>query len=565
MKISKFFLLVAAISLVACKNDSIENNISYKISSILLEEKPMLKVNITCKTEPNGKTSFLFLNDAWGEKDLHNTIHSIKALHRDSNIEILKDSGWIVINHPKDLKTLKFEYIIKQDSEDMLTTRTIYRPVIQPEYFHLFSHSLLMIPLEYSKEENDTFDVTIAWENFPEDYTIQNSFGSNERFQDLKNITDRELSQSVFIGGDYRTHTLNIHNNKVAYTTRGHWETFNDSTILKILEKTITAQRNFWKDHSQNYFSVNLTPTDEKKGSSFQGTGLTNSFDCSATNNEYLEVEGLVYLFNHELLHNWIGHIIKNDNEEQQYWFSEGFTDYYTYKNIAKFSINNLDEGFFIDKFNENIKSLFNSPVKEAPNSDINYKNFWENRDYGKLPYYRGALFAFYLDQKIKQDSKGKQSLDDLMLAIKNDASKSEQKISHPYFINKANEFLKDDISPFFKAHIEKGKLFNMESMLKNFGFEYDTKSTIFDLGFTFSQDRNSILAIDDSSEAYKAGLRANDQIISRDYYNGSIEYKAEFIVLRNKKEIEITYYPKREASIITMKNNSYNKKQLNL
>ena len=57
-----------------------------------------------------------------------------------------------------------------------------------------------------------------------------------------------------------------------------------------------------------------MIPTVQEQGSGFQGSGLTNSFATNATNNKYLEIEGLVYLFNHELQHNWTGHIIKNDD-----------------------------------------------------------------------------------------------------------------------------------------------------------------------------------------------------------------------------------------------------------
>lgn len=274
---------------------------------------------------------------------------------------------------------MNLEYILKQDTEGDLTSKKMYRPVIQSEYFHVFSHSLFMIPLEYSEDKELEFDVSIEWKDFPEAYKFQNSFGTNQKIQNIKNTTEGEFIESVFLGGDYRTYSLDIKDNTVAFTTRGDWITFKDSTMLNVLDNTITAQRDFWKDHSQKYFSVNLSPTVEKQGSSFQGTGLNNSFDCSVSNSKYLEVEGLVYLFNHELLHNWIGHLIKNANEEEQYWFSEGFTEYYTNKNIAKYSIYELDKSYYIDKINEIIRLLYASPVKEAPNSEINYDNFWQS------------------------------------------------------------------------------------------------------------------------------------------------------------------------------------------
>ncbi|PQB03498.1 hypothetical protein BST85_00255 [Aureitalea marina] len=95
---------------------------------------------------------------------------------------------------------------------------------------------------------------------------------------------------------------------------RGQWQAFEDQQVVDMLGRTIQTQRDFWKDHSQEYFTVTLIPTQLDRGSSMGGTGLTNSFAANASNNKYLDFSGLSWLFNHELMHNWIGHTIKNAN-----------------------------------------------------------------------------------------------------------------------------------------------------------------------------------------------------------------------------------------------------------
>ena len=442
----------------------------------------------------------------------------------------------------------------------MLDTRKVYRPIIQPEYFQVFSHSLFMLPRHLMERANDHIEVSLNWEGFPEGYVVQNSFGSNQREQHINNINEEEFHSAVFVGGDFRVYDIDVRGNLVALAIRGEWSAFQDSTLVKALRETITNQREFWQDHSQEYFSVTMIPTVQERGSSFQGTGLTNSFATAASNNDYLEVEGLIYLLNHELQHNWTGHTIKNDNEEEQYWFSEGFTDYYTIKNIAKHRIYNLDGDHFIQEFNSTIRALYVSPVKEAPNSEINYENFWSSQDYEKLPYLRGALFAFYLDQKIKQDTNGEKSLDDLMRDFKDNA---EQKITHPYFIETANTYLKEDITPFFNAHIEQGKLLDLNGVFSAFGLEYEPKCKVFDLGFQFSTDKSRIIAIDKDSEAYKLGLRAGDRVVSRSYYHNRTDKKAEFTIDRNGERMPVAYYPVREAEIAQLKPNEKNREVL--
>ncbi|RNC88013.1 MAG: hypothetical protein ED556_02150 [Winogradskyella sp.] len=539
-------------------------NISYAVSPSIHESANALKVKTSFQPNSTGETILLFQDKAWGQDSLHNVIKDIKLASENGKIEVNRDSGWYSITHPKNLDVLEVEYTISQDTEGELTTRNTYRPIIQEDYFHLFSHNFFMLPKHIIKDSEDNFNVNLSWYNFPDDYKIANSFGSNQHIQVINNVSEEEFHTAVFVGGDFRVHNIDVKGNDVAFIIRGEWEVFQDSTIVNVLKATVGAQRDFWQDHSQDYFAVTMIPTVQERGSSFQGSGLTNSFATNASNNEYLEVEGLVYLFNHELQHNWTGHIIKNDDEEKQYWFSEGFTEYYTLKNIAKANIYGLDESNFIKEFNQFIKELYTSPVKEMPNSEMTYDNFWSGKEgIQKLPYRRGALFAFYLDNKIKKDTNGEKSLDDLLLNFKEDALKTGQKIDHEYFVKTANKYLKEDLKSFFDQHIEKGQLFNLEEIYQSFGFEFDSKTKVYDLGFKFSEDRKSIAEIDNSSEAYKAGLREGDAFKSISYFRNAIDYKAEFTVLRGEKEIAVSYYPVSEMNLPQLKDNIHNKAQL--
>ncbi|MBX2827001.1 MAG: hypothetical protein KTR22_02510 [Flavobacteriaceae bacterium] len=555
----KRFVLLLSILALGCKS---KPTLHYTVSHSTDGEHPALAVHMEFEADPSGETILLYKDQAWGEENLHATVKEFSAVEA-SEIIMEKDSNRIRLIHPNGLKTLQVSYKIKQDTEEPLTTRKTYRPIVQDEYFHVFFHSLFMLPQHYVPESNTPFDVVINWEGFSEDQSLINSFDTGNRHQFLENTNEQYFCNAVFTGGDYRAHSMDIQHNKAVLGIRGNWEVFQDSTLVTILHETLEAQRDFWKDHSQAYFAVTMTPTIQERGSSFQGTGLTDSFSTSASNNEYLDLLGIVYLFNHELQHNWIGHVIKNDNEEEQYWFSEGFTDYYTIKNIAKHRIYDQDEGYFIKEFNEMLKALYASPVREAPNAEINYENYWSNPDYSKLPYRRGAVFAFYLDQQIQQDSHGALSLDDLMLALKEDAVKNDQYITHTYFLEKANEFLNQDLTPFFTAHIIEGGLFDFKSIFEGLDYAVSPAAEVFDLGFTFSEDQLYIDTIDESSNAYAVGLRKGDRITFRGYYYNRPDLKAEFRVIQGNQEIPFEYYPVKKIPLPLLLDTPENRNRL--
>ena len=555
--VNYLFVVISALVLISCNNGG-TFDAQYEVTHFSKDSIPVLKIKTIIKANASGNTKLHFQDDAWGETNLYSCIRAFNVIDDTAEVLMKPDSNQIIIKHSKKLKELVFEYELKQDTEFPTNSKNTYRPIIQPGYFSVFSHNLFIIP----EPDNDTQDlsVKITWHNYTKNFIIHNSFDTQLKNQEITTTVDK-FQSAVFIGGDFRIHSFDIKGNKVHFATRGEWKVFKDSTLVNLLKETIKAQRNFWNDHSQKYFTISMLPFSLKNGSSIQGSGLTNSFAISASNNEFIDIEGMAYLFNHELLHNWIGHTIEKANEEEQYWFSEGFTDYYTYKNIASNAILGLDKKIFIDKINEIAANLHASIVREAPNSAINYKNFWSDRGYEKLPYRRGALFAFYLDNKIHKDSKGEKNLDDLMLQFLKDAREKGQKIDHPYFLETVNLFLKDDLTSFFDTHIENGKLLDLKAFFDEFGYDYNIGINTYNRGFKMDS-KKIISEVDPASNAYKAGMRQGDQVIGLDVYSDPNK-EATVVVKRKEERLTFNFFPVKKIDLPKLLINEKNRNTL--
>ncbi|RZS90717.1 M1 family aminopeptidase [Aquimarina brevivitae] len=539
-----------------------KNQLIYSVRPMERDGKPLLHITMRLKAGDSGITRMNYQNNAWGEESLFDVLQDMKVLTKDAEITVQPDSSYIEIKHQPGLEELEFSYAVKQDTEGEISNAGRYRPIINKKYFHVFAHNLFMVPERI--EDKDTLSVTIQWLDFPNDFVIHNSFGTGQREQHLENLAIEKFHMAIFVGGDFRIYTKKIKDNELVLATRGAWVLFEDQKVMDVLKNTVEAQRNFWADHSQPYFTVTMLPFPMEQGSSFGGTGLTNSFATTVSNNTETSIDQLAYLFNHELMHNWIGAAIKNEKEEAQYWFSEGFTEYLTYKNIAKNSIMQKDERYFIDEMNTLFKNLYTSPVAEQPNSEITYENFWSNKGYEKLPYYRGAVFAFLLDLKIKKESDNVYSLSNVMKDLLAEARQGK-KLNASLFITTANKYLNEDMTSFFTKHIEEGQLPNLAKMFTDFNLQYNTEAKIYDKGFAYERDTKIVTNIKENSPVKKAGLQLGDRLKSWNMFTDDLSKQSELTIVRDEEEHVIAYYPVRVEKIPQLIINEYNLQQIKL
>ncbi|MBC2837724.1 M1 family aminopeptidase [Robiginitalea sp. SC105] len=540
-----FFVLLAA-----CQTEPAVPELDYQISKSQWDSLPALEVRIKFQPAANEASRLDFSDTAWGQDSLWNTIRDFRVLSGAGHPLVERDSGWAVIPRGEADSPVEVSYKVIQDHVASDNPGLAYRPVVQQDYFHVFAHNLLMVPGHYRQQEGARAAIRISWRGWDETAVIHNSFGSRQRDQDLGILDLDQFMSAIYTGGDFRVYSRVIEGNPIHLAIRGEWIPFTEQEAMDMLTETVAAQRSFWKDHSQPYFTVTMRPFELEQGSSFQGTGLTNSFAASVSNNEFTDFQQLVYLFNHELMHNWVGHSIENEAEEAQYWFSEGFTEYYTAKNIAAFGIAGNDWGYYIEAVNDKIRQMAASTVQGAPNSEINYENFWTNRDYQELPYNRGFLFAFYLDQEIRAVSEGANSLDNLMRDLLRESRGKGAKLNGPYFVKKANRYLVEELGPFYRRHIEEGKPLPLEALFRDLGLEYRLGADLFDLGFDFSPERDFVVAVDPESAAYASGVRAGDAVVSRSIYMGATDREVELVLRRDGRTVPVRYLPKRKESI---------------
>lgn len=426
-------------------------------------EKDGLKIVLNYTTKKAQDSIYLhYSNNVWGETDMSNCLEILHVENPSMQFQLVPDSNRIIVHYPKS-KSITFTYRIHQDfiGDSIHITN---RPRMNDSYFHVLGEELFMVPEDIFHTKNRIIEAKIVWKDFPNDFVIHNTFASQKKTQSIRGELHTTLFHSLFVGGDYRCYQFMCNNKPIIFAIRGNWyaDYSNDSLLLKNLERTIFTQREFWNDYSQNYYTVIMTPTVSQndtlyKGQSATGSGLKNGFMIQSSNNPFNSMEVMKYMFNHELMHQWIGLTIRNAHDDLNYWFSEGFTDYYTYKNRLRNGDISLEE--WKTSFNEEvIAAHYKNPERNTPNYKIK-DDFWNSRDIEKIPYRRGAIFAFWLDNKIMKSSNYSKSLDDLMRILLSKSTSENERLSDELFLEEARKFLmEEDISYEFQKYILVGE-----------------------------------------------------------------------------------------------------------
>ena len=191
--------------------------------------------------------------------------------------------------------------------------------------------------------------------------------------------TQRQVLHSIYVAGKTRVCNIGDSSHPVFLSLYGSFQ-LKDKQIAADMKGIIQSQRKFFNDFDFPYYAISLIEGDSP--SSMGGTRLFNSFTAFLPKG--MQRTDYYILFAHEHLHNWLGgKISKNQDEELNYWWSEGFTDFYSRLIAARSK--GISSKTFRQQINQFLQEYYLSPVAQEPNSRIK-KDFWNNRDVEKLP-----------------------------------------------------------------------------------------------------------------------------------------------------------------------------------
>lgn len=507
-----------------------------------------IAVEMVLTGEADGETA-IELPDAWGGKnELWRGISAFRVTGQGLKLDAGGSPALKVLRHaPGATLTVRYRVTQTWPGEPAVSGSNEYRPVIRPNYFHVIGWAMLARP-KWSLATN----VTVSFGGLPEAWQFASDLEHGS-------LTLADLLESVSVGGDFRV----LKAGALRVAIRGTWA-FSDADFIKRLQPIIASHHRFWGDQPTP-FLVTVLPLHADPGSmSLGGTGLSDAFAFFATAN--VADRQLTRILAHEHLHSWIprrvGMMPQENNDALEYWLSEGFTDFYTYRLLVRDGLWSVEET--AKAYNDAMWDYAFSLVRNAPNAKV-AAEFWNDRAMNELPYQRGLLFATLIDDRVRRASGGSRDLDDVMLAMKRAVDAMGKGAIPPpirgNFVALAKEAGGVEVQDDIGRHIENGATIALPAdALAPCGAVVTSVVAEFDRGFDGRKtiaNNNIVTGVDPDGPAFAAGLRDGMQILRLDLTEGGdsrvpLTYK----VRANGVTREISYLPagKRKVTLQELK-----------
>jgi len=552
LTIAALLLFSSAAGLAQCNfgPPASTHELNYSFEPIISQDKLSLRVTLEFKSARSGKTTLILPSEWAGQKDAYKSITELAAVSPGTTIkETREPAKREVLSRPN--SPVRLSYVLVKQWSGPLNSATRFYADLAPEYFHLIGLTSLVYPkMALFKPAEIHFD----WSKLPKEWSVATSFATDDRCQ-TSNGSWHDALNSLFVGGDYRIYHHTVAGNAVNFAIRAKWSFTDEEWTSKVL-KTIETERAFWHDNSFPYFLVTLTPFGGDRGSQ-GGTALTNAFMEHLSRLDTISPNVLAQI-SHEEFHSWdplkMGYL--PDPQAPVTWFSEGFTRYY--EDIMLFNAGLEPFPEYVAGLNAKLRAFEMNEGWDISLAEFVRRHAANTSSWAGLEYRRGAVIAAWLDATIRDETRGKLSLNDLMFyLVRQNAEYKRAHHQKPMLVTNrrlfkaAAQYIRRSSVEQLKRYVEQGGIIHIPNDAMGSCVQARVEAIgKFDLGFDRSSitgETKKVIGVKADSEAYKAGLRDGQQLLGWSIYNGDPTKQVKLTIKTDAGRQVITYLPQGE------------------
>ena len=383
-----------------------------------------LIVSISTTGDADGQTTFT--NKACcGIKDAQQFVRDVRIQQGVTVLPVAHSaSGWSVSHKPG--ANLRVTYRLPATGPLKIDSGTpgLLTPTIHGGMFHLFGNQAFLLPTD--REGSDPIYLRLDASSILDDESFASSFGAGAGPKE--SLVERsDVGKAVYLGGNIDLSVTDTPAGKVGVAYSAMASSVQGRELQSDALAIIQAARDFFND-SQSWYLVSVLGAERGESPIHVGggTGVTNAFvmfvsnDLNFANDEHREQ--FRWVLSHEYFHQWNGLTIRvasrpesNQDDQSNYWFSEGFTEFYAMRLLTRAGLQAPARS--VDILNSRL-SRYAQNSKRDISAEAAGLLFWSDADGEQTPYLRGYLAAWYADMAIRRHSNGTRDLDQSMRAL---------------------------------------------------------------------------------------------------------------------------------------------------
>jgi M61 glycyl aminopeptidase len=307
-----------------------------------------------------------------------------------------------VLHQPGERVTLRWRVtspVFDPDSARARTHEDLYRTLLGRDWFQFFGKGVL--PRPQPMDDGRRLSWCIVFTGLPPGAVLAGSHGVSRgpRHVVRRRGTLDEATEAVYLGGRLVLQERSVEGRPVVTATPARAAKafgFTPERFADAVAQVIGAHRRFWGEFDVPHLIVVLQPNHQpvRRGG---GTAVRQAFVMHASPDFSVPGPTFDFLVGHEHLHTWIpgrfGPMQRDDAgpEILRYWFSEGFTNFYTHRLLVNAGLWSLED--HARRLSEVAQRYLASPVRAAPNAQV-AAEFFDRREVMDLPYQRGEFLA---------------------------------------------------------------------------------------------------------------------------------------------------------------------------
>jgi len=364
----------------------------------------------------------------------------------------------------------------------------------------------------------------IRWVGFPADWRLVSSWSIDRREESVE-TTLRGLRKAVFAGGDFR---MAKSKGGLVLVTRGTWP-FSDASMLDLMDRVAEFHTVVWRDRGVAGHKIFLVPSTR----TWEGEGRTKSLIMEGNPDTY-DPGSFSRLLSHELFHEWNPRRLNYPDDEELYWFTEGFTDYYTVATLWRSGIWSFDQ--VIQDFNQIARSYYASTARNLTAGRMVVLR-QSTHSANRLPYQQGYLLAAHWNLSGKR----------LDLAMRNLLKDNREPLSNARIVTALSAIGIGKAEEEIQRFVVEGKTIELRANVWGAcATEIKNEFRTFDIGFDWTKSERAkiIHGVKQDSHAWQAGVRDGQKWTAVDVNTGDPTYLAQIEIEDDQGRRRIKYYP---------------------